>query len=616
MGNNFVVNNLNDSGEGSLRQAILDSNNSDKQNLITFSVEGIIKLCSRLPDIKTKTVINGITSQNYSGKPLIEINFHKHCGLNITADECAIIGLSLVNSFKYAIRITSSNCTIIKNWIGIDLCSNPKEIEGDGIIIEEDCENPKSCPNSNKIGENTDLDQFYFSNVISNCTLNGIKLLYAEDNIIINNIIGLDPTGNIEMPNKNGIFNKNSNGTLIGGAIYIDKNNVINDPTGAKGKITPTFVRPLHGNIISANREHGIFLFYSYNVNIKGNFVGTNNSGTIALGNKLNGIHLEKCEYISIIGCELYNEPFVYYNILSGNDGNGIQIHDSNYIIFQGNFCGINSTNNGPLGNGKNGILVSGTSNNVINGQVIPLGSGCGANKLSGVSIVDHASNILNINIFAGIFAFGGAAPNGKHGISITSDGTGNVIRTCVCSGNLGSGIYLGCNSNHVFIENIIAGCNTNVTDIIPNHKAGIHISDHSNNNTIGINVNSVIPITTISGNLEEGILLDGRSNNNTIANIHLGINIGGNVPFSNQRDGIRIADESYSNIIGQDNNINIISGNYGYGISLGPHTHSNIITWNWIGYSILLNRLPNLLGSFLNLSKKFSNTIFNNNAN
>lgn len=47
---NFVVNNLNDSGAGSLRAAIEAANNStDASNSISFSVAGTIRLASAYP---------------------------------------------------------------------------------------------------------------------------------------------------------------------------------------------------------------------------------------------------------------------------------------------------------------------------------------------------------------------------------------------------------------------------------------------------------------------------------------------------------------------------------------------------------------------------------------
>jgi fibronectin-binding autotransporter adhesin len=55
----FTVSNANDSGAGSLRQAIADSNTAGGTNVITFTVGGTITLTSELPVITSAVTING-----------------------------------------------------------------------------------------------------------------------------------------------------------------------------------------------------------------------------------------------------------------------------------------------------------------------------------------------------------------------------------------------------------------------------------------------------------------------------------------------------------------------------------------------------------------------------
>ena len=59
--NDFVVTNLNDSGEGSLRQAITNANAFNSDDTITFTTSGIINLRSVLPDLANRgsLTING-----------------------------------------------------------------------------------------------------------------------------------------------------------------------------------------------------------------------------------------------------------------------------------------------------------------------------------------------------------------------------------------------------------------------------------------------------------------------------------------------------------------------------------------------------------------------------
>ncbi len=55
----LVVRNLNDSGQGSLRQAILDANASPGDNSILFALSGVIHLDSALPPLSNSLTIDG-----------------------------------------------------------------------------------------------------------------------------------------------------------------------------------------------------------------------------------------------------------------------------------------------------------------------------------------------------------------------------------------------------------------------------------------------------------------------------------------------------------------------------------------------------------------------------
>jgi hypothetical protein len=55
----FMVTNLRDSGDGSLRQAILDANHSSEENTIDFATTGTISLDSTLPELSTSMNILG-----------------------------------------------------------------------------------------------------------------------------------------------------------------------------------------------------------------------------------------------------------------------------------------------------------------------------------------------------------------------------------------------------------------------------------------------------------------------------------------------------------------------------------------------------------------------------
>src|ERR1051326_6301379 len=64
----FTVTNTNDSGAGSLRQALSDAAAS------SGAATGAFMLLSRLPAVSVNTTVDATTQPGYAGKPLIEID--------------------------------------------------------------------------------------------------------------------------------------------------------------------------------------------------------------------------------------------------------------------------------------------------------------------------------------------------------------------------------------------------------------------------------------------------------------------------------------------------------------------------------------------------------------
>jgi len=97
----FSVANTADSGPGSLRQAILDSNAATGQaNTIDFAIPGTgvqtIEPASSLPPITQAVLIDGESQPGYAGTPLIEIDGQNvGDGLTITGSNVAVRGLDI-----------------------------------------------------------------------------------------------------------------------------------------------------------------------------------------------------------------------------------------------------------------------------------------------------------------------------------------------------------------------------------------------------------------------------------------------------------------------------------------------------------------------------------------
>ena len=105
----FSVTNTNDSGSGSLRQAILDANANPGADTITFAIgatgsQQIIQPISALPTITDPVTVDGWSQggAGYSGPPLIDLNGalagNSTVGLNITAGSSTVRGL-VINGF-------------------------------------------------------------------------------------------------------------------------------------------------------------------------------------------------------------------------------------------------------------------------------------------------------------------------------------------------------------------------------------------------------------------------------------------------------------------------------------------------------------------------------------
>ncbi len=393
------------------------------------------------------------------------------------------------------------------------------------------------------------------------------------------NFIGTSAAGNAALGNgtlQNPLTGDYGNGIGLDGAF----NNVIG---GTSLDV---------GNLISGNAGNGIGIGRNpmemmagvpqfgpaVNDTVIGNYIGTDSSGTTAIGNGWqltydatglgkfgDGIAIEGAFNITIGG----NSDAGLGNLISGNVGNGIGLGaDQGVAGFRlgwgvpsasdfvwGNRIGTTADGSGPLGNGwtqdpqggfGNGIAIeNGASNIQIGG---PLGTGLGnlisGNAADGVSIEKNALFNRVQGNFIGTDAFGdyeignGAANPGNPGKGVGINGTtsnliggtsaqglGNLI-----SGNAGDGIGIenGGQNNQVF-GNLIG---TDVTGEFPvangwqvntqgNFGNGVGING-SNNNLIG--GDSTLGLgNVISGNAGNGVGIENGSQKNFVLGNFIG---------------------------------------------------------------------------------------------
>jgi hypothetical protein len=387
-----------------------------------------------------------------------------------------------------------------------------------GLVVE-----PSATPTSFSFQATVNVG-FQLSNVISANGGNGVNISSSKGNVIAMNYIGTNPSGTgLGFGNQsNGILVTGaSSGNLIGGQAA-----GINNPTGSKNPLNAVFQTPPQGNLISGNQANGVLINGASTGNIlSGNFIGTNLTGKIALGNGQDGVAITNSNNNSLIGCTLFQNPFVFYNVIAGNRGNGLSVNSSNNVTVQANFLGMGADNATSVPNLGNGLLVGGTSQNTQVGGVIPLGNVISGNSLNGIVVRDQASGFVSFNTFGGIAAFQPfASPNGLDGILITSTGGNNTVRTCIISGNIGNGIEIAGNASGVQITETSVGTNTNISGGIPNEGSGIVIRGAAHGNAIGGFQPSIEPQNFISGNLKYGIAVMDRAYNNSIFHTKTGV--------------------------------------------------------------------------------------------
>lgn len=634
----YTVTNLNDNGEGSFRQAIINANAAPtgQYSGISFSVAGTITLASNLPAITSRVLIDGTTAPGFSAAtgPTVQLDFGRlYNGIifNSGSSRSGLSGLAIIRSSSNGITLNAGEIALMLNQIGVNLNGLAAGNNGAAIYIA-------STSNNNRIGSNPNSASDYFSNLLSGNEGPGIEIHGSSGNIIQANLIGTNRAGTTFIRNdSNGILitAAASNNTIGGTAYYDSTTQQTNNPTGNKGTVPIVYIRPPQGNLISGNVLNGVKIAQASENNVlSGNFIGTNYNGTSAIGNLQDGVVIEGANNNSLIGCSVVDQPFIYYNVLSGNRDNGLRITDSNNITVQANFFGAAASNAGVVPNGQagirgHGIFVTGSSTAVQVGGVIPLGNVSAGNGLDGINVSGTVSGFTTFNTFGGLLAFKGAAPNGRNGITITATGGNNLIRTNVFSGNVGHGIELSGDAYDVTVDPNIVGLDTAGTNWLANGPvpntnygnggSGILITDNASFNYIGGYYQSVIPQNTFSGNARYGVEIIGNAHHNYVFNSVIGSSSIKTSTFGNGMGGLFIGGSSrntYAGIFTPPNSTTTgkasnISGNTGYGITLTDTASFTTITSNCIGCNALNIEDP----AFANGSRILNNSTGSDNS-
>ncbi len=184
-----------DSGAGSLRQAILDSNASaGVLDTIVFAIgSGVqaITPASALPTITDPVVIDGSTQPGYAGAPLIEI-----VGAGLTGQAFFLTGgqstvrAFVIRGFGRGIWIqTGGGNTVEACFIGTDASGTQAQANNIGIYV--------TSSSGNTIGGAAPGA----GNLISGNVGIAVSLDGAPSTVVAGNFIGTDITGTLDLGN-------------------------------------------------------------------------------------------------------------------------------------------------------------------------------------------------------------------------------------------------------------------------------------------------------------------------------------------------------------------------------------------------------------------------------
>jgi titin len=538
--------------------------------------------------------IDGTTQPGFSGTPLIELDGagagSTANGLTVSAGHSTVEGL-VINRFSGdgILLQGQGSDLVVGNYIGTDVTGSlALGNVGNGVEIRGNF--------NTTIGGTTAQAR----NLISGNLGDGVFLFLGDSNVLKGNFIGTDVTGTKALGNGNsGVEMEGVTNTTIGGTA-----------AGA-------------GNLISGNRAGGIFMFNGHNNVVQGNIIGTDVTGTKALGDG-GGMFIQG-ESADIVGGTAAGAG----NLISGNRGGGLGFNQDVGFLVQGNIIGTDITGTVALGNAGDGIqiVVSFTDNATIGGTTVQARNLISGNQGNGIFMDQSSGNLVEGN-YIGTDATGTKAlGNAANGVDITDRsgmitvggtvaGAGNLI-----SGNGQNGIFIGVSpsgggaAGGNLVQGNLIGSDSTGNAALGNGANGVAlIGQNTGGNTIGGETSGAGNV--ISGNKEDGIFLSQASFNNIIQGNLIGTNISGTAALGNGGDGIDDIGGEANTFGGTDPGAgNLISGNAGDGIFLGIFPsgftgNSNVLQGNLIGTDITGNNALGNAGNGVTIRNVTNNTI------
>jgi titin len=548
----FFVTTTDDSGPGSLRQAILDANKSAGMDTIAFAIGkgGLqtIAPASALPAITAPVVLDGTTQMGFAGRPLIEVTGANAglgaSGLTIMAGQSTVRGLIIHSYGMWGILVQGRGSNLIAgNYVGTD----PSGIEtrpnrAGGVLVRGESDN-------NTVGGTTPADR---NVVVGSDCCSAVDLSSVRGNRVVGNYVGTDAAGSRRM------------GAGAAGDVYA--------AGGSDNAIGGTM--PGAGNLVV-----GAVVVSGSNQVVQGNSIGTDATGTLSLGRGsmfLNG----REQLIGGTAPGARNVIAGWMNFGSNQGG----------IIVQGNYIGTDITGTHLLGRGG-GVTVRG-QNNLVGGatpgarNIITGFNDFGADPAVNV-LGDHnriQGNYIGTDVTGTVaLALGNRTAGIALGDPLFGGGNDNLVGgTEPGAGNLISGNALGVEAagSRNTIQGNYIGTDATGTRALPN-EYGIVLSSifnsSSNDNLIGGTEPGAGNL--VSGNSGTAIGIIGQFNR--VQGNLIGVEAGGVVALPN---GFRVALNGSDNLLGgsEPGAGNVIAGNRMGGVLVDGDR--GLVQGNWIG--------------------------------
>jgi hypothetical protein len=273
-------------------------------------------------------------------------------------------------------------------------------------------------------------------NTIAGNTLDGVLLENETSVDAYSNMIGTDGTGMATIANgREGV-------EIIGNSF----SNHIGDAAAG------------YGNVISGNQNSGVLLNGAnvHNNTLVNNMIGTNISGTAALGNGLSGVRLQNDAYSNTIGG---SGSVPNRNYIAGNGQDGVALFSNaslNYV--EGNNIGVGINPHRAIPNRLGGVALFNAPNNSIGSSLGGTAQYISGNVLQGVYIVASDDTFIGQTNAIGLSP-DGVSPlgNGQQGIYISNSSDTGVLAEVVAY-NGATGILItgsGSTGNEIAVQTI-----------------------------------------------------------------------------------------------------------------------------------------------------------------